>query len=29
MLSGTSMAAGTCNMLVTSVGVRSTQVLDR
>jgi high-affinity K+ transport system ATPase subunit B len=26
MLSGTSMAAGTCNMLVTAVGVRSTQV---
>ncbi len=27
MLSGTSMAAGTCNMLVTAVGIRSTQVL--
>ena len=29
MLSGTSMAAGTCNMLVTAVGVRSTQVSFR
>jgi magnesium-transporting ATPase (P-type) len=26
MLSGTSMAAGTCNVLVTAVGSRSTQV---
>ena len=26
LISGTSMAAGTCNMIVTAVGSRSTQV---